>query len=153
MDQIAKLTPFLSVAPQITAEDTGGLAANGFRAVINNRPDGEADDQPPSDEIKAAAERAGLEYRYLPVVSGNVTDADADAFARTLADLNGPVLAHCRSGTRCATLWALSEAHHLHPDAILRTAQDAGYDLAGLRPRLEARWATALSDTANVRRD
>jgi sulfide:quinone oxidoreductase len=49
------------------------------------------------------------------------------------------VLAFCRTGTRSTTVWALGEAWHLDPDAILRAAASAGYDLEGLRPRLETR--------------
>jgi sulfide:quinone oxidoreductase len=141
--RIAQLTPFLSVSPQLAEADLGILAAQGFRSVVDNRPDGEAEDQPPSAVLAAAAERVGLAYRHLPVVSGQVTDEDVAAFARALAELKGPVLAFCRTGTRSATLWALSEAWHLDPAAILAAAAGAGYDLAGLRPRLEAAAAAA----------
>jgi uncharacterized protein (TIGR01244 family) len=55
--KIAKLTPFLAVSPQIAKADLGALAAQGFRAVINNRPDGEAVDQPESAALAAAAGR------------------------------------------------------------------------------------------------
>jgi sulfide:quinone oxidoreductase len=141
--KIAKLTPFLSVSPQIAETDLGALAAQGFRAVINNRPDGEAEDQPVGATLAAAAERVGLAYRHLPVVSGKVTDDDVAAFADALGELKGPVLAFCRTGTRSTTLWALSEARHLDPDAILATAADAGYDLSALKARLDVRWRTA----------
>jgi sulfide:quinone oxidoreductase len=141
--KIAKLTPFLSVSPQITEADLGALAAQGFRAVINNRPDGEAEDQPESAVLAAAAGRVGLEYRHVPVVSGKITDDDVAAFAEALDEVKGPVLAFCRTGTRSTTLWALAEARHLDPAAILATAADAGYDLAAFKPRLEVRWRTA----------
>jgi sulfide:quinone oxidoreductase len=141
--KIARLTPFLSVTPQITEADLGALAARGFRAVINNRPDGEAEGQPAGATIAAAAERVGLAYRHLPVVSGKVTDDDVAAFADALAEFKGPVLAFCRTGTRSTTLWALSEACHLDPEAILDTVARAGYDPSTLRPRLEARRQTA----------
>jgi sulfide:quinone oxidoreductase len=72
-------------------------------------------------------------------VSGKVTDTDAEDFAKVLGELRGPVLAFCRTGTRSTTLWALSEAWHLDPDAILTVAAEAGYNLDGLRPRLDAR--------------
>lgn len=137
--KIAELTPSLSVASQIAPSDLGALAAQGFRAVINNRPDGEAGDQPPSAMIAEAAQRAGLAYRHVPVVSGKITDDDVAAFAAALDELKGPVLAFCRSGTRSTVLWALSEAERLDPERILGTAADAGYDLWALRPRLEAR--------------
>ena len=143
--KIAKLTPFLAVSPQIAEADLGALAAQGFRAVINNRPDGEAEDQPSSAALAAAAGRVGLEYRHVPVVSGKITDDDVAAFAQALDEVKGPVLAFCRTGTRSTTLWALAEARHLDPDAILATAAEAGYDLAALKPRLEVRWRTADS--------
>jgi sulfide:quinone oxidoreductase len=141
--KIAKLTPFLAVSPQIAEADLGALAAQGFRAVINNRPDGEAEDQPGSAALSAAAGRVGLEYRHVPVVSGKITDDDVAAFAQALDEVKGPVLAFCRTGTRSTTLWALAEARHLDPEAILATAAEAGYDLAALRPRLDVRWRSA----------
>ena len=140
MDKIAPLSPFLSVSPQISERDVGILAAQGFRAIINNRPDGESQDQPSSAAIATAAQRLGLEYRHMPVVSGQISDADVSAFAALLGSVKGPALAFCRTGTRCVSLWALAEASHLDPAAILRTAKAAGYDLDALKPRLDARW-------------
>jgi sulfide:quinone oxidoreductase len=141
--KIAKLTPFLSVSPQIAEADLGALAAQGFRAVINNRPNHEAEGQPASAALAAAAERVGLEYRHVPVVSGSITDDHVAAFAAALDEVKGPVLAFCRTGTRSTALWALAEARHLDPQAILSTAGEAGYDLAALKPRLEVRFRTA----------
>jgi sulfide:quinone oxidoreductase len=82
------------------------LKLAGFRAVICNRPDAEAADQPGHREMAKAA--AGLEFRYLPVTPGIVTDETAVAFGQALGELPGPVLAYCRTGTRSATLWSLS---------------------------------------------
>jgi sulfide:quinone oxidoreductase len=141
--KIAKLTPFLAVSPQIAEADLGALAAQGFRAVINNRPDREAENQPESAALAAAAARVGLDYRHVPVVSGKITDDDVAAFAQALEGVKGPVLAFCRTGTRSTTLWALAEARHLDPEVILTTAAGAGYDLAALKPRLDVRWRTA----------
>ncbi|MDR3535454.1 MAG: bifunctional protein tyrosine phosphatase family protein/NAD(P)/FAD-dependent oxidoreductase [Acetobacteraceae bacterium] len=148
METLRRLTPALSVAPQLSVADLGGLSALGFHAVINNRPDNEADGQPPSAVLEATARRLGLGYRHIPVVSGTVTDADVAAFDQALRGLRGPVLAFCRTGTRSSTLWSLSQAPHLDPEAILRTAAEAGYDLSGLRSRLEARWTEVQPDGA-----
>jgi len=134
-----QLTPFLSVADQLSVQDVGAAAAAGFATVINNRPDQEAEDQPSSAEIEAAARNVGLDYHHLPVISGKVTDEDVEEFAKLMARVQGPVLAFCRTGTRSTTLWALAEAWHLKPDAIIRTAPAAGYDLSGLKDRLSAR--------------
>jgi len=136
---VHQISPFLSVSPQLLEDDIAGLAAAGFKAIINNRPDGEADDQPASERIEAAAREHGMEYRHIPAVSGKIEDTDIDAFNAALADMHGPVVAFCRTGTRSISLWALSQAPRLDLNAILATATAAGYDLAGLRERLESR--------------
>ena len=56
MATINRLTESLSVAPQLQPEDMAELARAGFKTVINNRPDGESEDQPSSTELAAAAE-------------------------------------------------------------------------------------------------
>ncbi|PWS36948.1 TIGR01244 family phosphatase [Falsiroseomonas bella] len=137
------LTATLSVSGQIAPSDIAGLAAAGFRAVLCNRPDGEGADQPAFAEIEAAAEGAGLRAAYLPVVSGKVSDTDAAAFAEALDALPKPVLAYCRSGTRSATLWSLSEAARGRPVAeILAATKAAGYDMSGVARRIANRGRT-----------
>lgn len=70
MEATKQLTPFLSVIGQIQPKDMTTVAAAGFLTVINNRPDQEGEDQPRSAEIAAAAQSAGLQYHYLPVIAG-----------------------------------------------------------------------------------
>jgi sulfide:quinone oxidoreductase len=129
---IRKITDELSVAPQIRADEVSAIAAAGFRAVICNRPDGESSDQPCCEDIEAAVKASGMAWRMQPVRSGGVTQADADAFGALMAELPKPVLAYCRSGTRCATLWCLSEAGKRPLPDILGRARSAGYDLAAV---------------------
>ncbi|MBL8707981.1 MAG: TIGR01244 family phosphatase [Rhodospirillaceae bacterium] len=140
MENMRRLTPFLTVSPQISEADVGTLAARGFRSIINNRPDNEGEGQPASAALEAAATRHGLAYRHIPVVSGSVTEADVAAFRAAMAELRGPAFAFCRTGTRSTTLWALTEAPRLDPAVIIGTAADAGYDLNPLRPRLDTLW-------------
>lgn len=112
---IKKINDSLSVSPQVTAKDVAAIAKQGFGAIVCNRPDGESADQPAFKEIEAAAEKAGIQVAYIPIGSGKVVDEDADKFGAAIRDLPGPVLAYCRTGTRLATLWSLSErqmAHH-----------------------------------------
>lgn len=93
---------------QLMPEDMAAVAAMGFQSVINNRPDGEGGpDQPTSDAIAAAARAAGMDYHYIPVISGQVTQAQVDAMASTVASAKTPVLAFCRSGARSTNLWAM----------------------------------------------
>ncbi|GAB4265946.1 MAG: bifunctional protein tyrosine phosphatase family protein/NAD(P)/FAD-dependent oxidoreductase [Pararhodobacter sp.] len=130
------ITDALSVSPQITAADIAEIKARGFRAIICNRPDGEAADQPSFDEIDAAARAAGIEARYVPVVAGLVRDEDAEAFATAMRELPGPVLAYCRTGTRSATLWSLSQAKSMPMHEILAATKAAGYDMNGVARRI-----------------
>ncbi|MBD8898645.1 TIGR01244 family sulfur transferase [Rhodanobacter sp. DHG33] len=127
--QIHRLTPTFGVAPQLDAGDIATLAAQGWRSLVCNRPDGEAADQPASAELAQAAAAHGLAWHYLPVVSGQWHDADITAFAEALRTLPAPVLAFCRSGTRSIHLWALAMAGTLDDDSIQGIAADAGYVL------------------------
>lgn len=140
MIQIHPLNEQLSVAPQIDVADIATLAARGFRSIINNRPDGETAGQPDNAELEAAAQQAGLGWRHIPVLSGQFTEAQIRSFTEALGELPGPVLAYCRSGTRCCALWAL-QAHDSVED-VLATAHAAGYDLSMLRPLLQRNHST-----------
>ncbi|AWT09828.1 TIGR01244 family phosphatase [Stutzerimonas frequens] len=150
MQTIKRLTPFLSVAAQLQPTDMALLAGSGFRCVINNRPDNEGEGQPSSEAIRQAAEASGLEYHHLPVISGQIGDADVAAFRALLGRIKGPALAFCRTGTRSASLWALAEAHHLDPQVLLQTARQADYDLSGLLPRLEQYWQSTADEPLNT---
>lgn len=130
------LTPRLAVAGQITPADVAAIAAEGYVAIINNRPDGEEPGQPPAAEVAAAARAAGLAYVHQPVVGSNLSAADAETFGRLLDETPGRILAHCRTGTRCTMLWLLSQSGKQSADTLLATARKAGYDLEALRPRL-----------------
>lgn len=138
---IAKLSDDLFVSPQIDVDMLEGLKARGIRAIVNNRPDGEQVDQPSSAHLEAAAKAHGLEYRHIPIVPGQMGDAQVAAFAEAMKTLQGPVLAFCRSGNRSASLWALANAaeSEMDIDAIVACAADAGFDLKALAPALAAR--------------
>ena len=77
--------------------------------VVNNRPDGEEPGQPASAEMRAAAGRLGLGYRYIPVAPGSLTEQDAAAFASALREAGGPILAFCRTGARSTKLWQAAQ--------------------------------------------
>ena len=133
---IKNISPRLSVTAQISAADVEAVAKAGFRAIICNRPDGEGADQPVFDEIEAAAKKHGVATLYLPVVSGKVSDEDAAAFGKALDTLPAPVLAYCRTGTRSATLWSLSQAATKPAADILAMTKAAGYDMSGVVRRI-----------------
>ncbi len=134
MSDIRKVTDHFSVSPQITPDEARAAVASGVVLVINNRPDGEAPDQPASAEVEAVVRAAGADYRHIPVV-GRPTPEQAKAQAAAVDAAKGPVLAFCRSGTRSITAWAMGEAAG-GQDAgeLVGLAAGAGYDL---RPVLQ----------------
>lgn len=134
--EIKTINAEISVAPQITPDEVQQLADQGFRALICNRPDGEAADQPNFSEIEVAAKKAGLEIRNLPIVSGKVSDQDAADFGAAMQELPRPILAYCRTGTRSATLWSLSQANRMSVADILAATKAAGYDMGGVVRRI-----------------
>ncbi|MEZ5668249.1 MAG: TIGR01244 family sulfur transferase [Alphaproteobacteria bacterium] len=149
---IAKLADNLFVSPQIAAAELDALKAQGIRAIINNRPDGEQADQPASADLEAEAKARGLAYRHIPVVSGKITDDQVAAFDAALKEMPQPVLAFCRSGTRSTSLWALAHADEIDTELLLKRCADAGYDLAGLQPRLADRRQAASAAAAPAKR-
>jgi uncharacterized protein (TIGR01244 family) len=135
---IRKIDDRISVSPQIDPADVTELAAQGFAAIVNNRPDGEEAGQPEGEPIRLVAETMGMAYTAIPV-AGGFSHAQIDEMRAALDAATGPVLAFCRSGTRSTNLWALAEAKAGgDADTIVAKAAAAGYDLAGLRPTLEA---------------
>jgi uncharacterized protein (TIGR01244 family) len=133
----------LSVAGQITRDEISALRQAGFETIINNRPDGEEPGQLAAADAKAEAEAQGLDYLYQPVTTSNLKLADVTAFHNALTRAAKPVLAHCRSGTRCYLLWGLSRAlfERESPLEIVAEAARRGYDLRSLpalAERLEA---------------
>lgn len=106
---LTQLSPKISVAPQLLPNEVADVAAAGFKGIINNRPDGEAPDQPSSQELKAEAKRQGLAYWHIPVVPGQATEEDARAFAAALDAAQGPVVAFCRTGNRSSGLWKMTQ--------------------------------------------
>ena len=146
------LTPSLSVSPQLSEADVAQAARDGFRAIIDNRPDGEEPGQLSAADMQAFAAGHGMGFAHVPAIAGKIGDAEVARMADALARLDGPVLAYCRTGTRSTTLWALSQAGARPADSIIATAADAGYDLSALRPRLETRETPPRGRTSRTRR-
>ena len=105
---IRELDPRFWVCAQLHPADMAELAKAGVGMVINNRPDGEEPGQPEVAEVRAEAERLGLTFAWVPVISGGITEGNVADFSAALGDLPAPVLAYCRSGGRCQNLWMLA---------------------------------------------
>jgi uncharacterized protein (TIGR01244 family) len=133
MSDFRRVTDDISVAPQISVADVDEAARQGFRTIINNRPDGEDPAQPASAEVEAAAKAAGLAYFHIPV-RGGPTPEQVETTNRVLAEAPHPVLAFCRSGTRSIVTWSLGQASagtHSR-DELIGLGREAGYDLTNV---------------------
>ena len=129
-----QLSQSVYASPQIALADVARAAELGFAAIINNRPEGESDDQTPGSEIEAAAFAAGLRYLAIPVTHSGFSNWQVEAMADALGSDAGPILAYCRSGTRSTLLWALAEASRGgDPATIAAQATAAGYDISPVR--------------------
>lgn len=149
---LRKITEKVTVSPQIMVDDMAAIRDAGFRAIICNRPDGEGADQPSFEEIETAAKAVGIEARYVPVQSGMVKDEDVDAFGTALDEVQRPVLAYCRTGTRSATLWSFHESKKRPMPDILAATKAAGYDMNGVARRI-ANGGRTPTDTGDAHFD
>jgi sulfide:quinone oxidoreductase len=135
----AELAPGLSVAGKLDRDDIDALADAGVRTIVNNRPDDEDPGQLPAAEARRLAEAHGIAYHHIPVTAASLSRADVDAFAAVLGSAPQPVVAHCRSGTRSALLWALARVREgADPAALIAEAARHGIDIAAL-PAFAAR--------------
>ena len=139
MQQPTRINESLSVAGQIGKDDIAEIAKSGFASIINNRPDNEEPGQLDHAAAEAEAKKRGLDYRYQPVVTGNITRAQVAEFQKLLLRSPQPVLAHCRSGTRCYLLWAAGRVLFEGESALKLVAEAAvkGYDLRVLPSLVE----------------
>ncbi|WP_417743750.1 TIGR01244 family sulfur transferase [Salipiger sp.] len=133
-----ELTPGYSVSPQIALEDVQAAADAGITLVICNRPDAEVPPELSHRAMEEAARAAGMAFVYIPVTNDSLTLEQVTQQADLLAKADGPVLAYCRSGTRCSIVWAMGKAGEMPVDEILATTAKAGYQLEGIRPTLES---------------
>jgi uncharacterized protein (TIGR01244 family) len=129
-----RLSDRVLASPQIDVADVAAAAAQGVTLIINNRPEGESDDQTPGSAIETAAKAAGLGYVAIPVTHAGFSEAQVKAMADAMAGADGDVLAYCRSGTRSALLWALAESSQgADPSGLAEQAARAGYDIGPVR--------------------
>lgn len=96
----------LCVSEQIDVDDIAGVVAAGFGVVICNRPDHEEPEQPLAADIATECEKNGVTFYYLPFQGPNITPDIVKSFREILQESDKPILAYCRSGQRCAFLYA-----------------------------------------------
>jgi uncharacterized protein (TIGR01244 family) len=134
-----RLAPGFEVTGALDRSDLEALARAGVCTIVNNRPDGEDQGQLDAAEARRVAEALGLQYHHIPVTAQSLSRADVDAFAAVLQTAPSPIVAHCRSGTRSALLWALTRLREgADPFALIASVARHGIDIAGL-PAIAAR--------------
>jgi len=132
------ITTDIMVAPQISVDAVAEAKAAGVALIINNRPEGESDDQIAGADIEAAARAAGMDYIAIPITHSGFSQPQVMAMVEALHGAQGKILAYCRSGTRSTLLWALAEsAQGGDPDALTNMAAKAGYDVSPVRPLMD----------------
>lgn len=142
MTKFRRLSPQMLASPQIDPADVAEAKALGVTLIVNNRPEGESEDQTPGPAIEAAARAAGIGYLAIPVTHAGFSHPQVAALADALEAAEGPVLGYCRSGTRSTLLWALARASlGDRPEALAAAAASAGYDVGPVRPAMDALFA------------
>jgi uncharacterized protein (TIGR01244 family) len=126
---ISRLDDNIWVSGQVAAHEVAALREQGVTMLINNRPDGEEPGQPLASDIEAAADAAGIAYRFDPIQRG-IGPAHVEAMQSAMrAAGDGKLLAFCRSGTRSAMAAALAMREDgVSSQEVERRLADAGFD-------------------------
>ncbi|MCQ8185643.1 TIGR01244 family sulfur transferase [Parvularcula maris] len=137
-----RLNETITISPQIQTGDLAGLKAQGVDGVVCARPDGEAPNQPSAEELRAAAEEAGLGFLHVPVTPGHIPSReDADAWSEFVRGKT--VHAFCAQGPRAVLLASLAGAADGRTlSAIKAEAAQLGIDLTPIESVLLDRGAT-----------
>lgn len=145
MQEPAFLAPNIAVCGQLKPDDLTDVARRGFRAIVNNRPDGEAwMGQPKASSLDAAAAAAGIASHHITFTMPTLTAEHARRLNTVLDSAEGPVLVFCASGFRSALLWAIARAARGDAiDDLLKAAAVAGQPLDKHRETI-ARLASEL---------
>lgn len=140
MKTITYITPSFAVTDMPEPEDFARIAALGFRSIISNRPDHEEDGQMTARQEAVLAWREGLRFQHIPATMHDLfADGVVEPMADALLTLEGPILAHCKTGLRSAIVWAAASARSDdNVDCVLAALTKAGFDLDFLRDDLEA---------------
>ena len=151
MDKINYITPGFAVTSALAPDDFAEAARLGFRAILSNLPDGEAAGQLTGRDEAVLAWRAGLRFAHVPSSKLDlITDPVDEGKEEAVGRLDGPILAHCKSGLRSAIIWAAASARSQPVDCVLERLTAAGFDLDFLRDDLDTqadrqRWLGGLS--------
>lgn len=127
---LIRVSEKLSVSSQPSVEDIHSLHDKGFKTLVNNRPDNEEPGQPGTEAEAQEVRHCNLSYAFIPVTGATITEADVRAFQRTVDGSEGPVFAHCKTGTRSLTLHLIGEVldGRMSADKVVEFGHSHGFD-------------------------
>ena len=123
-----EVTKHYFVSPQIESTDVKSLKDQGFESIVCNRPDGEEPNQPDFKSIEKECLKSGIKFYNYPLSPGDL-NLERVLETKAIIEEDKKTLAYCRTGTRCITLWACAEVARKEVKEILKTSENAGYDL------------------------
>ena len=136
--KITELSPQYSVSPQVSQLDIPELKRLGFDVVVNNRPDGESEDQPSSEDIQSAVVSAGLRYVYNPINLNQLSSVEV-SIQNDLIQSEDKVFAYCRTGTRSSVLWVLARHNDKASfNQFFSEVVEKGFDLNRCLPAMKS---------------
>ncbi|WP_312470510.1 bifunctional sulfur transferase/dioxygenase Blh [Brucella sp.] len=140
---VTRISERLSVSSQPGPEELRVLDRSGFRTLVNNRPDGEDADQPGNQAECDAAHQCDLSYAYIPVAMNTITESDVRAFQAVVRKSDGPVLAHCKTGTRSLSLHLIGEVldGRISVEDVVPFGHQLGFDTS-----VAASWLQRFAD-------
>lgn len=135
-----QVTEKLWISGQPSDADLIAASEAGVRRIINNRPEHEDPAQPDMADAAARAGELHMDFVNIPVVPGRVTQEAVRQFQAAVDGADGPVLAHCKGGTRSLTLWVIGEVldGRLAASDIDAAGARLGINLVGAKDWLRA---------------
>jgi uncharacterized protein (TIGR01244 family) len=110
--QINPVSSQFSTTAQISLEDIEQIAQQGYKTIVNFRPDNEGGEtQPKSADLEAKAKSLGLSYVYIPVIPNQIQPEQVNKLAAILGSEPAPILGFCRTGNRANNVY--QQAHNL----------------------------------------
>ncbi len=95
----------ISITGQITPDQVSIIAENGFKTIINIRPDNEQVTQPSSQDFAMATKQANLAYYHLPFDDERLSLVTVEQFASYYHAFPKPILMFCGTGARAKLLY------------------------------------------------
>lgn len=103
---IKKIDQRFSTSGQLTEADLETVASQGFKLVINFRPDNEGGEAQPTNAALAEKARAlGLAYAYIPVIPNQIQPEHVNQLRALLSQHQGSALGFCRTGNRANNVY------------------------------------------------